>query len=67
VQWETGGRELGLAARLALHAWILGAFVLALLGARRIRDAYDNEGLAFGAAFAALLAVGALTDRLVAW
>jgi len=65
VQWETGASELGLAARLALHAWILGAIVLAFVGARRIREAHDNESLAFGAALAVLLAIGALTERFL--
>ena len=66
VQWETGGREMGLAARLGLHAWILAAMVLAFVAARRLRDRYDHESFALGAAFAVLVAVGALTERVVA-
>jgi alkane 1-monooxygenase len=66
VQWETPG-ELGLPARLLLHAWILAAVVLAFAGARRLRERYDHESFALGAAFAALLVLGALTERVVAW
>jgi len=66
VHWETGGSQMGLPARLLLHAWLLGAIVLVFAGARRLRERTDHESFALGCAFAALALVGVLTDRVVA-
>jgi alkane 1-monooxygenase len=66
VHWETGGAEMSLPARLALHAWVAVLLVGVFAGARRLRERTDHESLAFGCAFAALLVLGALTDRVVA-
>jgi alkane 1-monooxygenase len=65
VQWETGGTEMGLASRLLLHVWILAAVVGGLVLARRIRDQIQQESLAFGAAFALMIAAGVLADALL--
>jgi hypothetical protein len=66
VHWETAGSQMGLPARLLLHTWLLGTIVLVFAGARRLRERWDHESFALGCAFAALAAVGVLTDRVVA-
>lgn len=67
VQWQGGASELGLAARLGLHAWILAVVLLALAGARRFREAiWDHESLALGGAMAVIAVVGLVTERVLA-
>jgi alkane 1-monooxygenase len=68
VQWESGaaGDALGLPARLALHAWILAVVLGAGAAARRLRERTDNESLSFGVAFAGMIALGLLTDGVLA-
>jgi alkane 1-monooxygenase len=59
---EAGGSAL--AARLALHAWILGVFVAVVAGARLAVARGTSRNLAWTGAFAALLLLGLATDLL---
>jgi hypothetical protein len=64
VQWETGGAQMSLPARLAHHAWILGSFVVVLGGRRRLGERV-GENLSWVLAFAAILATGLLSSLFV--
>jgi alkane 1-monooxygenase len=61
AHWENGGLALGV--RLALHGWILAVLIGTLLGMRFLLERTDNESLAFGVAFTAMIALGLLTDE----
>jgi len=57
VQWETGGAQMGIPARFALHAWMLASFVV-VLGSRRWIAERAGENLSWVFVFAAILAAG---------
>ncbi|MGH0032345.1 MAG: alkane 1-monooxygenase [Myxococcota bacterium] len=61
---ESGGMPL--LARVALHGWILAVVALVIWMQRRIREHLDYETLAFGVGFAVMIALGLLTDGVLA-
>jgi alkane 1-monooxygenase len=63
AHWESGALDLG--TRIALHAWILTVVVGVFVTARQIRERIDHESLAFGVAFAGMVALGLLTDGVL--
>jgi hypothetical protein len=64
AQWETGGAQMGFPARLAYHGWMLGSFVVALGGRRRIAERV-GENLSWVLAFAVILAAGLISSLFV--
>lgn len=66
VEHETSG-GLGLGARILLHGWVLASLIGFIVVARRLREKFDHESLAFAAGFAVLIALGALGDAALGW
>lgn len=68
VHWEggAGADPMALPLRIALHAWILAVVVATLFAARRLRERTGHESLAFAVAFGGMVALGLLTDGLLA-
>ncbi len=68
AHWEAAGGEMGLVARLALHAWILGVFAFVIPFRRRLQERLgkEREVLAWAVALGLLFALGLLTDRVLA-
>jgi hypothetical protein len=64
VQWETSGAQMGFPARLAYHAFMLGSFVVALGGRRRIAERV-GENLSWVLAFAVILVAGLVSSLFV--
>jgi alkane 1-monooxygenase len=62
VQWETGAQQMGFAARLLLHAWVLAAFAGVIWLRARIEAASGQEALSWAVAFGLLLVLGRLSD-----
>jgi alkane 1-monooxygenase len=64
AHWETSGREMGIAARLALHAWIFACLGAAIVAHRWLQARLPGEALAWMLGFALLWALGVLGDAL---
>jgi FtsH-binding integral membrane protein len=65
VQWETGAQQMGFAARLLLHVWVVAAFAGVLWLRARIEAASGQETLSWALAFGLLLVLGRLGDAVL--
>jgi hypothetical protein len=66
AHWEASGAGPGLAARMALHAWIWVVVVAVVVVGHRLKERWQNESLAWSVAMALLVVVGAVSDTLLA-
>jgi alkane 1-monooxygenase len=55
VHWETGGAEMGFAARVLLHAWIFASMAALLLVGHRLHARTQHESFAWSTAMALLV------------
>ena len=64
AHWETAGQQMGIAARLALHAWIFACLAAAIAAHRWLQARLPGETLSWMLGFALLWALGLLGDAL---